>query len=270
MVNYPGLSYPLFIGKSDIVHYDILSIYVKYGTLQPRIYLPLEIWIMITDIKFELEMTQWNHWIYSDENCCSERRYYFRKRNYPQLRDGVVNIMPCVSYNNPFMGNNYASDIANMMNNLLNNHSRYRCHGKINYSFSIINLFNILKKYHHWLINVPRKYKSVIHVYDNINSKIYNLYDEYIYYNDINSCCQHHEFIIKRYITDSIYYLDRYNNCRGESLSICECDMCWNFHDYVYNFDDWKLNVRVLRNGKIMYLKPGMYQNDYLTPSDIM
>jgi len=271
MENYPGLSYPLFLGKRDIVHYDILSIYVTHGT-QPRIYLPLEIWMMITDIKYVLEIIQWDNWIYSDENCRSERRYNFRERNWLGHWG--------YTYNNPFMGNNYASDVANTMNNILKYHTRYRCHTRKNYSFSIINIFNILKKYHNWLINVPRKYTSVLRLYNTLNKKIYELYDQYIYYNDINSCCYDHEAIIKKYITDCHYYVDNYYNWGGrldddgasirEDDLLCDCNMCWDFHDYVYNFDEWKLNVRGLRNGKLIYLKPDMYQNDYLTASDIM
>tara|TARA_Y100000590_G_scaffold463419_2_gene630138 strand:+ start:120 stop:938 length:819 start_codon:yes stop_codon:yes gene_type:complete len=265
--SYPGKPFPKNLGIKDLANLDILSLHINKiidGKLT-KLYLPMELWIKIYYYKYYIEINEWDEWIYSDDNCLTTRRYNLR-RSKKRIANPPYN--PFYATNLSYPISNYASDVMNTMNTILRYHKVVKCNNKSNYLPSILNIFEILQKYGTWLWRVPNKYRSLLKAFTTLLDKIYE-YKEVCDRGELFVCCEHHNKQIRKYLHDCHYFVDKYCHCEYYNE---DCSMCWDFHEYIYHNESWRLNKRVLRNGKIIHKDPNYdyYLNIHFSIEDIL
>lgn len=261
---YPGLKRPVYYNMDDLIYFNVSDVFtVSILKKKPNIYfLPLELWEKIFKYKFSLEEKDWDDWIYSDDNCLTKRRYSLRKKHNQK----------CCEYNMFYattpslLTNNYASVMMNCFVKIINNYNCFLCNGKKNYSVALENILNYLKDYNWWCRDIPDKYSKLQIAYNTFVNKIYENYNKYLI-GTVTYCCEKHKCKINKIILDSHYFVNGYSDCEKYDYN---CAVCYNFHDYIYHFDYWKLDTRVLRNGKIIYLKDKMYHNEWLQKEELL
>jgi hypothetical protein len=189
--------------------------------------LPLEIWIYIFKIKYELEKQELN-----SEN-------YWKKS--PQLNIISLRSYKCYINHSYNLCDKIYKDSYKILNSLDNDYKF--CNGKKNYYLKLLQFADFIGNWYPIIDSLPHieMMKNIkLCLDDKINLFYHNIFENVTMY----SCCEKHYRFCCRIIEDIYSYIHIFrSDDYDESIRN-------NYKQYYYHYNYYNINHTVLRNGK--------------------